>query len=429
MRFRVSVGRVGYVCAALALTTCVNAAPAPTSAAEATARGFDPVRLQRLDAMMQDHVDRKQIAGGIMYVARDGQMAHFRTYGMQDVEAARPMAPDAIFRIASMSKAVTSVAVMMLYEEGKFRLHDPVSKFIPGFAKSVVAIKPSDTAPAVAGKTYATVPAKRPIQVRDLLTHTAGLTYGDGPANADYKAADLVGWNFTRHDETIGQAIQRLATLPLHGQPGEIYQYGFSTDVLGYLVEVASGMPLDRFFEERIFRPLKMVDSCFYLPPEKSARLANVYGLAQGKLALQETAEKSLYVHGPRKCFSGGAGLLSTASDYGRFLQMLLNNGELDGVRLLSPKTVELMHANHTGDKYRNDTNAFGLGFWVLQDLGYYGEIGTEGSYGWGSAYFPQYLVDPKERIVALFMTQHMPSGGLDLNQRFKVLMYQALVK
>jgi CubicO group peptidase (beta-lactamase class C family) len=424
---------LGIFLASLSISLPAFAQRPPASAGvgmtDAAELGFDPARLQRLDAVIQDHVDRKQIAGAIMFIARDGKTAHQRTYGMQDIEAARPMAPDAIFRIASMSKAVTSVAVMMLYEEGKFRLHDPVSKFIPGFAKSVVAVTPSETTPAVAGKAYATVPVKRPIQIRDLLTHTAGLTYGDGLANAEYRAANLVGWNFTAKDETIGEAINRLATLPLHGQPGEVYQYGYSIDVLGYLVEVVSGMPLDRFFEERIFRPLKMVDSCFYLPPAKSARLANVYGLERGTLVLKETAEKSLYVYGPRKCFSGGAGLLSTVNDYGRFLQMLLNNGELEGARVLSPKSVELMHANHTGDKYVRDTNAFGLGFWVLQDLGYYGELGSEGSYGWGSAYFPQYLVDPKERLVAIFMTQHMPSGGLDLNQRFKTLMYQALVK
>ena len=405
------------------------AAPAPLPAGDPVALGFDATRLQRLDAVIQDHVDRKHIAGGIMFIARDGRTAHQRTYGMQDIEAARPMAPDAIFRIASMSKAVTSVAIMMLYEEGKFRLHDPVAKFIPAFAKSVVAVKPTVLNPAVHGKTYAIEPAKRPIQIRDLLTHMAGLTYGDGLANADYKAANLVGWNFTHHDETIGEAISRLAKLPLHGQPGEVYQYGFSTDVLGHLVEVVSGMPLDRFFEDRIFRPLKMVDTCFFLAPEKSPRLANVYGIVQGKLTLQETPEKSLYVHGPRKCFSGGAGLLSTVNDYARFLQMLLNHGELEGARVLSRKSVELMSADHVGEKFSGDTKAFGLGFWVVEDLGLHGELGSVGSYGWGSAYYPQYLVDPKERIVAFFMTQHMPSGGLDLNQRFKVLMYQALLK
>jgi CubicO group peptidase (beta-lactamase class C family) len=414
---------------AMTLPGLAQSAVSLTTRGDAAESGFDATRLQRLDDVIQDHVDRKQIAGVIAFIARDGKTVHQRAYGMQDIESARPMTADAIFRIASMSKAVTSVAVMILYEEGKFRLHDPVSKFIPEFAKQVVAVAPTDTLPAAAGKTYATVPVKRPIQIRDLLTHTAGLTYGDGLANADYRAANLIGWNFTQKDETIGEAINRLAKLPLHGQPGEVYQYGFSTDVLGYLVEVVSGMPLDRFFEERIFRPLKMTDSCFYLPPEKSPRLAKVYGLERGQLVLKETTEKSLYVYGPRKCFSGGAGLLSTVNDYGRFLQMLLNGGELEGARVLSPKTVELMHANHTGDKYLRDTNAFGLGFWVLQDLGYYGELGTEGSYGWGSAYYPQYLVDPKERIVALFMTQHMPSGGLDLNQRFKSLMYQALLK
>jgi CubicO group peptidase (beta-lactamase class C family) len=246
------------------------------------------------------------------------------------------MKTDAIFRIASMSKAVTTVAVMMLYEEGKFLLHDPVSKYIPAFANPVVAVPPPAGAPA--DLKFVTEKANRPIQIRDLLTHTAGLTYGEGLAAELYKNANLSGWYFANHDETIGQAINRLATLPLHGQPGEAWQYGFSTDVLGYLVEVVSGQPLDRFIEERICGPLGMKDTCFFLPPEKAGRLANLYGLEKGRLVLEENAEKSEYVHGPRKCFSGGAGLLSTVADYGRLLQMLLNNGELDGVRLLSPK-------------------------------------------------------------------------------------------
>jgi CubicO group peptidase (beta-lactamase class C family) len=290
----------------------------------------------------------------------------------------------------------------------------------------------AEPAPAVSpeGVKFVTVKARRGIQIRDLLTHTAGLTYGDGDSLAAelYKQANLSGWYFADHDETIGEAIDRLAKLPLHGHPGESWQYGFGTDVLGRLVEVVSGQPLDRFFEERIFQPLRMKDTSFFLPVEKVARLANVYGIEGGKLVLRENASSSDYVHGPRKCFSGGAGLLSTVGDYGRLLQMLLNGGELDGVRLLSPKTVELMHANHTGDMYSRDVHAFGLGFWVNNDPGFYGELGSEGAYGWGSAYFPQYVVDPKERLVAIFMTQLTPTGGLDLNQRFKVLMYQALV-
>jgi CubicO group peptidase (beta-lactamase class C family) len=414
--------RVALV-AFVALTSLLAAAPANL------VNGFDPARLDRIDALFQQSVDRGQLAGAVVYIARDGQPVRQKAFGRQDIEANKPMALDAIFRIASMSKAVTSVAVMMLYEEGHFRLHDPVSKVIPGFKDAVVAVAPSADHPALPGKTYATVPAKRPLQIRDLLTHTAGLTYGNGLAEADYKAADLIGWNFTKHDETIGQAINRLAKLPLHGQPGDAWQYGFATDVLGYLVEVVSGLPLDRFFAERIFAPLRMVDSCFYLPPEKAARLANVYGIEQGKLVLKESAATSLYVNGPRKCFSGGAGLLSTVNDYARFLQMLLNGGELDGVRLLSPKTVEIMRANQVGDKYRTEMDGFGLGFWVITDLGYSGELGSSGSFGWGSAYYPQYFVDPKERLVGFFLTQLTPTGGFDLNQRFRPMVYQALVR
>lgn len=393
----------------------------------AEALGFSPVRLNRLDAVIQSAIDNHQLAGAVMYIARDGQTAHLQAYGLADIEHKTPMATDAIFRIASMSKAVTTVAALMLYEEGRFMLNDPVAKYIPAFVNSVVAVPPP--AGSAPGVKYVTVPARRPITIRDLMRHTAGLTYGDGLASEEYKQANLSGWYFANHDEPIGAAIDRLGKLPLHGQPGEAWQYGLSIDVLGHLVEVVSGLPLDRFIEERITKPLKMTDTSFYLPPGKESRLANVYGLESGRLTLEETAEKSDYVQGPRRCFSGGAGLLSTIGDYGRFLQMLLNEGELDGVRLLSPKTVRLMHANHTGDKYTRDTHAFGLGFWVNNDPGFYGELSTEGSYGWGSAYFPQYLVDPEEKIVAIFMTQLRPAGNLDLNRKFKVLMYQALLK
>ena len=418
------------LCSVLSLATVA-------SAAKPEDLGFSAERLGRLDAVIQDNIDQHKLAGAVMFIARNGQTAHFKSYGQQDVEAGKPMPTDAIFRIASMSKAVTTIAALMLYEEGRFMLNDPVAKYIPAFANSVVAVPPPRDAPA--GTKFVTVPALRPISIRDLMRHTAGLTYGDGPADLAgelYKQANVAGWYFANHDEPIGDAINRLAKLPLHGQPGEQWQYGFGTDVLGYLVEVVSGMPLDRFIAERITGPLKMTDTCFYLPPEKAGRLANVYGIANGKLVLEETAAQSDYIHGPRKCFSGGAGLLSTARDYARLLQLLLNGGELDGVRLLSPKTVELMHTNQTGDKYAavargpgTNSHGFGLGFWVNDDPGFMGELVGEGAYGWGSAYFPQYLVDPNEKIVALFMTQLRPTGGNDLNQRFKVLVYQALVK
>lgn len=394
---------------------------------QSSVAGFDAARLNRLDVLIQGHIDQGQLAGGVLYLTRDGKTVRNQPYGWLDTAAKRPMQPDAIFRIASMSKAITSVAIMILYEEGKFMLHDPVSKYIPAFKSSTVAVAPGPDAPP--GTTFVTVPAKRPIQIRDLLTHTAGLTYGDGLAVELYKKAGLHGWYFADKNETIGDCINRLATLPLHGHPGEAWQYGYATDVLGYLVEVVSGQPLDRFIEERICRPLKMVDTAFFLPLEKAGRLAPVYGVEKGALVLNETVEQSDYVKGPRKCFSGGAGLLSTAQDYGRFLQMLLGRGVLDGVRVLSPKSVELMHANHTGDLYRRDASAFGLGFWVNQDPGFFGELGSEGAYGWGSAYYPQYFIDPKERLVGIFMTQLRPAGGLDLNQKFKVMIYQALVE
>ena len=384
--------------------------------------GFAPGRLDRLDALIQDHVDRRQLAGAIVYLGHAGRPAHFRTYGQQDLEAGRPMAPDAIFRIASMSKAVTTVAVMMLYEEGRFRLQDPLERFLPAFRGGVVAVPPP--AGAAPGTRYVTEKVRRPIRIRDLLTHTAGLTYGSGLAADDYKAAGLSGWYFANKDETLAAVIDRLGRLPLHAHPGESYQYGYSTDVLGRLVEVVSGLPLDRFFAERIFAPLGMVDSHFFLPPGKEERLAKVYALDGGVL---RPGDQGHYVQGPRKCLSGGAGLLSTARDYARFLQMLLNGGELEGVRVLSRKSVELMRTDHLGDKYRGDTAGFGLGFWVNTQPGRQGELGSEGAYGWGSAYFPQYIVDPRERLVALFLTQLMPAGGSDLNQRWKATMYQAL--
>ena len=407
-------------CAALFVLTF-----AALRAADPAAHGFDPERLKRLDAVIQTEIDGQRLAGAVMIVKRDGQDVVLKAYGAHDVENAVPMKTDSIFRIASMSKAVTTVAALMLYEEGRFMLNDPVSKFIPEFAKSVVAVAPPAGSPP--DVKYVTVPAKRPISIRDLMTHTAGLGYGYGLVGDDYKKQQLQGWYLVDHDETIGDAMKRLATLPLVNQPGEAFDYGYGTDLLGYLVEVVSGMPLDRFFEERIFKPLAMSDTCFYLPPEKAARLAVVYGVEGGKLVRKEDGADTKYIHGPRKLFAGGAGLLSTAPDYGRFLQMLLNGGELDGVRLLSPRTVALMHENHTRDLFKWDTKAFGLGFWVNVDPGVQGELVGEGAYGWGSAYFPQYFVDPKEKLIGLLMCQLTPTGGSNLNQRFKVTIYQAL--
>jgi CubicO group peptidase (beta-lactamase class C family) len=381
-----------WVSLSLLVAFCIG----PFGLAGAPQTGFDPERLARLDRVIQRSVDEDKLAGAVMLVLRNGETAHVQSYGWADRGAQRPIGADTIMRIASMSKAITTVAALMLYEEGHFLLRDPISNYLPAFAKPGVAVASAD------GKSFTTEPARQAIRVIDLMRHTAGLTYGDGPAKALYQEAKLTGWYLAGHDETIGEVVDRLATLPLHGQPGERYQYGYSTDVLGRFVEVVSGESLDQFLARRLFEPLGMKDTSFFLSPEKADRLAPVYGYDRdGKLVVNETTATTEYLHGPRKCFGGGAGLLSTANDYARFLQMLLNGGELEGVRILSPQTVALMRADHHVPGFNWDTKRFGLGFWVLADPGLYGEIGSVGSYGWGSAYYPQYLVDPDKRMVA----------------------------
>ncbi|MDR8391824.1 beta-lactamase family protein [Aliifodinibius sp. S!AR15-10] len=388
--------------------------------------GLSPDRLERLDQLIRKQIDEQKMAGVNTLILRDGKAAYFKSHGMMNIEERQPMQKDAIFRIASMSKAVTSVAVMILYEEGHFMLSDPVSDYIPAFKDPVVAVSDSTN-----GKGYRTVPAKRPITIQHLLTHTSGLTYGNGVAHEAYEEADLSDWYFADEEEvSIGEKIKKLATLPLHSQPGEQWQYGYSTDVLGYFVEVVSGMPLDEFFNKRIFEPLGMNDTHFFLPPEKADRLAPVYGINDdGDLELMEPTSSTDYIHGPRTCFSGGAGLMSTITDYGVFMQMLLNGGEFNGTRILSPSTVKLMHANHTGDMYAWGDLGFGLGFKVVEDLGEFGEIGTEGAYGWGSAYYPVYWIDPQKDMAFLFLTQLMPANGLPFRDLFPNMVYQAVVE
>jgi CubicO group peptidase (beta-lactamase class C family) len=410
------------------LAVFLTAAPSAGQFTEVTpeAVGLSSDRLERLESVIQDYVDRGKIAGTIDLVLRDGKAAHLESYGMIDRETGREMPTDAIFRIASMSKAVTTVAVMILYEEGHFRLSDPVHEFLPEFEDPVVALETSGGDE----DGYETVPAERPITIHHLLTHTSGLTYGSGPASAAYEDTGLTGWYLAGKDMRIGEVVEQLANLPLNAQPGEEWQYGYSTDVLGHLVEEVSGMPLDEFFQERIFDPLGMTDTHFFLPPEKSSRLAPVYGLSEdGTLELTEATDETDYIHGPRKCFSGGGGLLSTTQDYGRLLQMLLNGGTLDDHRILSPKSVDLMRSNNTGNMYPWDDTGFGLGFWVVEDLGEYGEIGSVGAYGWGSAYYPIYWVDPNEELVGLIMTQLRPARDLPLSSRFQTLVYQSIVE
>jgi CubicO group peptidase (beta-lactamase class C family) len=322
---------------------------------------------------------------------------------------------------------------MMLVEDGRIGLGDPVSRYIPAFEKTTVAIPAP--AGAVADTPVSVVPARRAITIRDLLTHTAGIGYGFGVAAAQWKAAGIQHWYFADRNEPVAAVVDRMAALPMDAQPGEKYVYGYNTDILGVVVERVSGLSLAEFFEKRITGPLGMLDTRFYLAPAQKGRLTTVYAAKDGKLerAPEGQPGQGHYDSGPRVAFSGGAGLLSTARDYGRFLQTMLNGGALDGVRLLSPKTVELMTVNHAGTLFaeRGASDAgkgFGLGFDVWLDLGRIGQHGSEGAFGWGGAYHTNYWVDPREKLVALVMTQLLPATGSDLHGRFRTLVYQSIV-
>ena len=409
--------------ACVALTTSALAQGLPIATPESV--GMSGARLQRLSSAMKRAVDEGRVAGVVTLLARKGKVVHYENFGQLDRESGTTMPKDAIFRIASMSKAITTVAAMMLVEEGKLLLEEPVSKYVPAFKKTSVM-----TAATASGPEVASVPARREITIRDLMTHTAGISYGTGPLEAQYKAADVYMWYFADKDEPIATTVERLAALPFTSQPGERYVYGFSTDILGVVVERASGMSLDEFFRTRIFGPLKMVDSSFYLPPDKASRFATVYSAGPAGLtrAPKEKMGQGDYVTGPRKSFSGGAGVLSTAADYARFLQMLLNGGELDGVRLLGPKSVQLMTSNHVGNLYQEGRFGFGLGFEIVEHVGRSGRPGSVGEFGWGGAYYTKFWVDPVERLVAVFMTQLLPSGGSALQDQFRVLVNQAVI-
>jgi len=389
--------------------------------------GFSASRLSRIGTVMQGYVDQNKLAGLITMVARCGKVVRLERFGMMDLEAAKPMQLDTIFRIYSMTKSITSVALMMLYEEGQFQLNDPVSKFIPEFADVKVFTGATEEG-------FEVTELEREITIRDLLTHTAGLTYDffeDSPVDAMYLEADL-----HQPDRTLEEMIHKIVKLPLVHQPGTAWRYSMATDVLGYLIEVISGISLDVFLEQKILKPLGMEDTGFYVPEAKLGRLAATYGpVENGGLELLDAPATSQYSKPPR-FLSGGTGLVSTASDYMRFAQMLLDGGELDGVRLLSRKTIELMTINHLPDELipiqlRPHTLhgcGFGLGFRVLVNVAQAGRLGSEGEFGWGGAASTSFFVDPKEELIGLLLTQLMPSRYYPIRDEFKVLVYQALI-
>ncbi len=396
---------------------------------EPEAVGLSTERISRIDKAMEAHVAEKKIAGGVVLLARQGKIAHLGAYGMMDVETGKSMAPDTIFRIASMTKPITSVAIMMLYEEGHFRLNEPVSKFIPAFKEMHVLPPESDE------DSTEPVPAKRQITIWNLLTHTSGLTYHWNERLGPQYAAANITHGLLQDESTLAEKMKVLATIPLLHQPGAGNEYGLSIDVLGYLVEVVSGMSLDAFFSERIFKPLGMQDTHFFLPDAKRERIATVYERTKDgpikRKSQEPTVEGSLIYstdypyNGPRTYFAGGGGLVSTASDYARFSQMMLNGGRFNGVRLLSRKTVELMTVNQLADM--DVDYGFGLGFSVVRDESDLNEVGSVGTFGWGGFFFTNFFIDPQEQMIGIFMCQLHPSGGLDLGEKIRILCYQAI--
>ncbi|RKU39355.1 serine hydrolase [Candidatus Poribacteria bacterium] len=398
--------------------------------AEPEAVGLSTERLSRIDSVMEAHIAQQKIAGGVTLLARHGKIAHIGTYGMMDVETEKPMTPDIIFRIASMTKPITCVAVMILYEEGHFRLNEPVSKFIPAF-KEMLVLPPEDAEDSVQP-----VPAKRQITIWNLLTHTSGLTYQWNERLGQRYTDAGITHGLLQDEGTLAERMKVLATIPLLHQPDAEFEYGLSIDLLGYFVEVVSGMSLEAFFSERIFKPLGMNDTHFFIPKAKRQRIATVYERTKDgpikRKPPEPTVDGSLIYstdypyNGPRTYFSGGGGLVSTAPDYVRFAQMMLNGGELNGVRLLSRKTVELMTLDHFAD--RDPDFGHGLGFSVVRDASDLNEVGSVGTFGWGGFFYTSFFIDPQEQMIGIFMCQLHPSGGLDIGEKIRILFYQAIV-
>lgn len=387
---------------------------------------MSPGRLQRIDHLIQQYIDSGWIKGAVGLVARDGKIVYEKSFGSYDPDG-KPGTTDAIFRIASQTKAITSVAVMTLFEEGKFLLDDPISKYIPEFAKPVVVdqFNEKDT-------TYTTTPARREVTIRDLLTHTSGIDYagiGSARMKAIY-AKSKIPTGFVSEPLTLGNEIRKLGKLPLAHQPGEKFTYGLNTDVLGYLVEVLSGMSLDQYFQQKIFNPLGMKDTHFYLPSSSYSRLVTVFAEDSArKLVAYKPRGSGFSVDYPKvngTYYSGGAGLSSTVKDYAIFLQMMLNGGEYNGQRILARHTVDLMTSNQIGDLNR-DSNKFGLGFEITTAKGQ-SKLGmSEGSFSWGGYFGTIYWADPKERIIGLLFINQSPLRHGEIQDKFKALVYQAV--
>ena len=387
--------------------------------------GMSASRLALLDSNLQRYVDEARLAGQVYVLMRHGEVVAHEANGMQDLEDGVPMSTDTLFRIASQTKAITSLGIMMLQERGLLDINAPLSRYLPEWKEMQVAVANSSGG-------YTLEPARREITLRHLLTHTGGMSYGNGVAASAWAQASIQGWYFADREEPVRDTVARMASLPLDAHPGEQWIYGYNTDILGAVIEQVSGQDLANFFAEEIFAPLGMNDTHFYLPASKRGRLATVYRPADGGVeaipAINGMQSQGLYDDGPRQSFSGGAGLLSTASDYAKFLQMTLNGGELNGARLVSRKTIELMTTDHLGEIAFQPGQGFGLGFSIATDLGLRGTLGSEGEYAWGGAYHSVYWVDPVEDLLVVYLTQIIPATNLDDHTTLRNGVYQAIV-
>jgi CubicO group peptidase (beta-lactamase class C family) len=417
-----------------ALTLAINAQTrsilesAPLSTATPESVGMSTERLNRIDAMCRQAVQDGDLPGIVALVARHGKIVFHEAYGMADNASGRKLKQDDIFRIASQSKAITSTAVMMLWEEGKFRLDDPISDFIPEFKNPGVlaSFTYEDTS-------YSAIPAKKEITIRHLLTHTSGIGYGviDGDERFKmiYEKAGVTDL-FTTADITIEESVKKMAPLPLHHHPGEAFTYSEGLDVLGYFIEIVSGMPFDEFLRKRLFDPLGMDDTWFYLPASKADRLVSVQKKDKGEWVRYPVTfyDPDYPVKGARRFFSGGAGLSSTAKDYATFLQMYLNGGELNGTRILSRITVRSIMGNQTGDLFGDGLEHYGLAFGVVtargQDAG--GE-GSEGTFSWGGYFNTSYFADPVEQTIGILMKQTQGPVHDQTGWKFRLLVNQAI--
>lgn len=400
----------------------------PLTEGSAENYGMSPERLSLIDNMLAEQIEDNRIPGSVALIARHGKIIYHKAFGIADNQSGRELHQDDIFRIASQTKAITSTAVMMLWEEGHFRLDDPISDYLPVFGEAQLldTFNPDDT-------TYTTVPAANQITIRDLITHTSGIGYGviDGDERFKmiYEKAGVTDL-FTTEPITIEESVTRLAELPLHHEPGESYTYSEGLDVLGYFVEVMSGMPFDEFLQTRIFDPLNMDDTRFYLPESKHDRLVTVQQKDKNGewTPYPETFYDPDYPKtGAMTFFSGGAGLSGTAADYAKFLQMYLNNGEYAGRRLLSRTTVNFMMQNQVGDLRGDGSSDYGLAFGLIDEDGEARGNGSEGVFFWGGYFNTSYFADPNENVIGILFKQTQGPTGDQTRWKFRQLVFQAI--